>query len=80
MPLVLKGANLNNKSQSNLTLLESLTILGCVYFFGVDCNKGDISNAWSRWVGLVVGALIAAVVLGGSTIDRKKFQRNKMNF
>lgn len=58
----IKGANLNNKSESFLTLLESLTILGCVYFFGVDCNKSDISNAWSTWVGLVVGAAIGAVI------------------
>ena len=61
-PWVLKGAILNNKSQSNLLMLESLTILGCVYFFGVDCNKGDISNAWSTWVGLAVGAAVGAVI------------------
>lgn len=61
-PWVLKGAILNNKTQSNLLMLESLTILGCVYFFGVDCNKGDISNAWSTWVGLAVGAAVGAVI------------------
>ena len=43
-------------------MLESLTILGCFYFFGVDCNKGDISNAWSTWVGLIVGAAIGSVI------------------
>jgi len=61
-PWVLKGAILNNKTQSNLLMLESLTILGCVYFFGVDCNKGDISNAWSTWIGLAVGAAVGAVI------------------
>ena len=77
MPWVLKGANLNNKSQSNLTLLESLTILGCVYFFGVDCNKGDISNAWSTWVGLVVGAAIAAVVTWWVYYRQKKISEKQ---
>jgi len=61
-PWVLKGAILNNKTQSNLLMYESLTILGCVYFFGVDCNKGDISNAWSTWIGLAVGAAVGAVI------------------
>jgi len=61
-PWVLKGAILNNKTQSNLLMLESLTILGCVYFFGVDCNKGDISNAWSTWIGIAVGAAVGAVI------------------
>lgn len=77
MPLVLKGANLNNKSQSNLTLLESLTILGCVYFFGVDCNKGDISNAWSTWVGLAVGAAIGAVITWWVYYRQKKISEKQ---
>ena len=77
MPWVLKGANLNNKSQSNLTLLESLTILECLYFFGVDCNKGDISNAWSTWVGLVVGAAIAAVVTWWVYYRQKKISEKQ---
>jgi hypothetical protein len=76
-PWVLKGANLNNKSQSNLTLIESLTILGCVYFFGVDCNKGDISNAWSTWVGLAVGAAIGAVVTWWVYYRQKKISEKQ---
>ena len=74
---VLKGANLNNKSQSNLSLLESLTILGCVYFFGVDCNKGDISNAWSTWVGLLVGAAMGAVITWWVYYRQKKISEKQ---
>ena len=74
---VLKGANLNNKSQSNPTLLESLTILGCVYFFGVDCNKGDISNAWSTWVGLLVGAAMGAVITWWVYYRQKKISEKQ---
>ena len=74
---VLKGANLNNKSQSNPTLLESLTILGCVYFFGVDCNKGDISNAWSTWVGLFVGAAMGAVITWWVYYRQKKISEKQ---
>jgi Na+-driven multidrug efflux pump len=77
MPLVLIGANLNNKSQSNLTLFESLTMLGCVYFFGVDCNKGDISNAWSTWVGLAVGAAVGAVVTWWVYYRQKKISEKQ---
>lgn len=77
MPLGLKGANLNNKSKANLTLLESLTILGCVYFFGVDCNKGDISNAWSTWVGLVVGAAMGAVITWWVYYRQKKISEKQ---
>jgi Na+-driven multidrug efflux pump len=77
IPFVIKGANLNNKSQLNSTLLESLTILGCVYFFGVDCNKGDITNAWSTWVGLVVGAAIAAVVTWWVYYRQKKISEKQ---
>lgn len=43
-------------------MLESLNLLGCVYFFGVDCNKDDISNAWSTWIGLAMGAAIGAII------------------
>ena len=74
---VLKDANLNNKSQSNLSLLESLTILGCVYFFGVDCNKGDISNAWSTWVGLLVGAATGAVITWWVYYRQKKISEKQ---
>ena len=74
---VLKGTNLNNKSQSIPTLLESLTILGCVYFFGVDCNKGDISNAWSTWVGLLVGAAMGAVITWWVYYRQKKISEKQ---
>jgi len=76
-PWVLKGAILNNKTQSNLLMLESLTILGCVYFFGVDCNKGDISNAWSTWVGLAVGAAVGAVITWWVYYRQKKISEKQ---
>ena len=77
MPWVLKGAILNNKTQSNLLMLEGLTILGCVYFFGVDCNKGDISNAWSTWVGLAVGAAVGAVITWWVYYRQKKISEKQ---
>jgi hypothetical protein len=76
-PWVLKGAILNNKTQSNLLMLESLTILGCVYFFGVDCNKGDISNAWSTWIGLAVGAAVGAVITWWVYYRQKKISEKQ---
>jgi len=76
-PWVLKGAILNNKTLSNLLMLESLTILGCVYFFGVDCNKGDISNAWSTWIGLAVGAAVGAVITWWVYYRQKKISEKQ---
>jgi hypothetical protein len=77
MPCILKGAILNNKTQSNLLMLEGLTILECVYFFGVDCNKGDISNAWSTWVGLAVGAAVGAVITWWVYYRQKKISEKQ---
>jgi glycerol uptake facilitator-like aquaporin len=54
-----------------------LTILECVYFFGVDCNKADITNAWSTWVGLVVGAAIAAVITWWVYYRQKKISEKQ---
>lgn len=48
-----------------------------MYFFGVDCNKGDISNAWSTWVGLVVGTAIAAVVTWWVYYRQKKISEKQ---
>ena len=73
----IKGANLNNKEQSNPTLLENLNILECVYFFGIDCNKGDISNAWSTWVGLFVGAAMGAVITWWVYYRQKKISEKQ---
>jgi hypothetical protein len=77
MPCILKGAILNNKTQSNLLMLEGLTILECVYFFGVDCNKGDISNAWSTWVGLAVEAAVGAVITWWVYYRQKKISEKQ---
>ena len=73
----IEGANLNNKEQSNPTLLGNLNILECVYFFGIDCNKGDISNAWSTWVGLFVGAAMGAVITWWVYYRQKKISEKQ---
>jgi len=73
----IKGANLNNKEQSNPTLLENLNILECVYCFGIECNKGDISNAWSTWVGLFVGAAMGAVITWWVYYRQKKISEKQ---
>jgi multidrug transporter EmrE-like cation transporter len=73
----IKVENLNNKEQSNPTLLENLNILECVYFFGIDCNKGDISNAWSTWVGLFVGAAMGALITWWVYYRQKKISEKQ---
>ena len=43
-------------------LNEFLASWKCFTFFGMECDKGDISNAWSTWVGIIIGAVIGAAI------------------
>ena len=43
-------------------LNEFLVSWKCFTFFGMECDKGDISNAWSTWVGIIIGGAIGAAI------------------
>ena len=43
-------------------LYEFLVSWKCFTFFGMECDKGDISNAWSTWVGIIIGGAIGAAI------------------
>jgi hypothetical protein len=40
--------------------LNSFRVGNVSLFFGLECDKNDISNAWSTWVGIIVGGAIGA--------------------
>jgi formate/nitrite transporter FocA (FNT family) len=41
---------------------EFLASWKCFTFFGMECDKIDISNTWSTWVGIIVGGAIGAAI------------------
>ena len=43
-------------------LNEFLLSWKCFTFFGMECDKGDISNTWSTWVGIIIGGAIGAAI------------------
>ena len=43
-------------------LNEFLVSWKCFTFFGMECDKGDISNAWSTWVGIIIGGAVGAAI------------------
>jgi glycerol uptake facilitator-like aquaporin len=43
-------------------LFEFLASWKCFTFFGLEYDKNDISNAWSTWVGIIVGGAIGAAI------------------
>ena len=43
-------------------LNEFLASWKCFTFFGMECDKADISNAWSTWVGIIIGAAIGGAI------------------